>query len=261
MPAEAKERGEFIVEKNEVLLFSEVIYQINACETPRDLERSFFSAINLYIPFSFASYIQIDEEADTGRQIHSVRFCRPASFSTVERKWLALQDKVNTMWLSNSTESVVVRCSELFAGNSRLNTPSYQEVFQKYNIFDDLQMNVVCNGRTIGRLSLYRTHSDGAFFDADTDKLRLLSKHINQAFSRCYASRAGGGEADPKVLAENYGLTRREGEILGCIVRGMDNAAICAALSISKNTLYKHNNSIFQKCGVKSRWELLRLRS
>jgi DNA-binding CsgD family transcriptional regulator len=60
-------------------------------------------------------------------------------------------------------------------------------------------------------------------------------------------------------MVSDYGLTRREEEVLRCILSGMDNGAICEKLSISRNTLYKHNNSIFQKCGVASRWELLQL--
>lgn len=248
------------MEKNDVLLLSEVIYQIHACETMRDLERNFFYYMNLYIPFSYASYIEISEDA--GKQQHSVRFCRPQSFAPAERKWVALlmQDRVNTTWLSSGAESTVVRCSELFAGNRRLDTTSYQEIFQNYDIFDDLQMNLVHEGRTVGRLSFYRTRADGAFSDQDTSDLRILAKHINLAFFRCaarqFAPRDGVRTGD---LAEQYGLTRREEEILGCIAKGMDNGEICAALSISKNTLYKHNNSIFQKCGVSSRWELLKL--
>lgn len=249
------------MEKNDVLLLSEVIYQIHACETMGDLERNFFYYMNLYIPFSYASYIAISQDGQTGKQQHTVRFCRPQAFAAAERKWLALlsQDRVNTTWLSSGAESMVVRCSELFAGNRRLDTPSYQEVFQPYGIFDDLQMNLAHDGRAIGRLSFYRTQADGAFSDQDTAALRILSKHINLAFRRCAARQfLQGGEGRTEALAEQFGLTRREGEILGCIARGMDNAAISAALNISKNTLYKHNNSIFQKFGVSSRWELLK---
>lgn len=245
--------------KNDLLLLSEVLYQLHACRSLADLERNFFYYLNLFIPFRCASYIEIGQDPRSGRQSHQVRFCHPANFAAAERKWIALQDKVNTIWLSNAAESIVVRCSELFTGDRRLATTSYQEVFQSYGIFDDLQMNLVHDGRTTGRLSFYRTQADGAFSDQDCDSLRLLSKHINLVFSRCL--QAGfAPEADLSALAQAHGLTRREEEVLGCIFQGMDNAEICNALKISKNTLYKHNNSIFQKCGVRSRWDLLKLR-
>lgn len=248
------------MEKNEVLLLSEVIYQIHACDTMHDLERNFFHYLNLYIPFSYASYIEVREDPHSGKQQHSVRFCSPASFASAERSWLALLDKANTVWLSSGAESVVVRCSELFNGNRRLETPSYQQVFLKYNIFDDIQMNLVHNGRTVGRMSLYRTQADGGFSDQDTDNLRVLSKHINLAFHRCSAPRFAGNNIEHlSALAAQYGLTRREEEILEMLLQGMDNTNISDTLKISKNTLYKHNNSIFQKCGVGSRWELLKL--
>ena len=171
------------MERNDILLLTEVIYQFHACQTMADLERNFFHYLNLVIPFRYASYIEISDQ--TGKQTHQVRFCTPASFAAAERKWLTLQNKVNTIWLSCAAESTVVRCSELFAGNRRLDTPSYQEVFRPYGIFDDLQMNIVHDGRTTGRFSLYRTQADGAFSDRDCDDLRLLSKHINLVFYRC----------------------------------------------------------------------------
>lgn len=249
------------MDKNDLLLLNEVIYQFHACQTMADLGEKFFYYLNLVIPFRFASYIEIDQPAQTSGHTHHIRFCHPPSFAAAERKWLALQDKVNTIWLSSAAESVVVRCSELFAGNRRLDTTSYQQVFQTYGIFDDLQMNIVRDGHTTGRFSLYRTQTEGAFSDQDCDTLRLLSKHINLVFYRCAQGQfAPQGEEGLAALAQAHGLTRREEEILGCIFQGMDNAAICDTLSISKNTLYKHNNSIFQKCGVKSRWELLKIR-
>ena len=244
------------MDKNEFLLLSEVLYQLHACQTMASLERNFFHWLNLFIPFRYASYIEISPQTQT----HQVRFCHPQSFTTAERKWIALQDKDDTIWLSNAAESVVVRCSELFTGDRRLSTPSYQEVYQSYGIFDDLQINLVHNAQTTGLITFYRTRDDGPFSDRDCDALRLLSKHINLVFYRCVQGQfAPQGEESLSALAQTRGLTRREEEILGCVFQGMDNAAICDALRISKNTLYKHNNSIFQKCGVRSRWELLKL--
>lgn len=118
------------MDKNEFLLLSEVLYQLHACQTMASLERNFFHCLSLFIPFRYASYIEI--------------------------------------------------CPQ--------------------------------------------------------------------------------GEQRLRSLVQTRGLTRREEEILRCFFQGMDNAEICRALRISKNTLYKHNNIIFQKCGVKSRWELLKLR-
>ena len=48
-------------------------------------------------------------------------------------------------------------------------------------------------------------------------------------------------------------LTSRELEVLGLIVKGMNNADIAAALSISKGTVKIHVNNILSKMGVSDR--------
>lgn len=246
--------------KNELFLLSEVIYQLHACESWGELERVFFDRISLYIPFRFASYIQIQEDPGTGKRSHTLRFCCPDSFAAVERQWIDRMKEAGTAWLSSGSESVVVRSSELFAGDSRLRLPVYRDLFRPQGIFDDMQMNLVREGKTVGRIAFFRIQEDGPFTDEDVVKLRLLSKHINLVFGRCEEHlHTGPTREDIAVLAERFGLTRRETEIVACIFRGMDNGEISDELKISKNTLYKHNNNIFQKCGIKSRWELLRL--
>lgn len=249
------------MEKNSLLLLSEVIFQINSSQTMRELERNLFYCVNLLVPFRYASYVQVQADPQTGELDYRLRFCKPQSFAQVEKGWLDRLDQLSTRWLSSSSELLVIRDSELFHGNYRTAIPCYQfPGYQRLQILDAIQLNVVDGGRTVGRLAFYRAQDDEIFTDQDCFQLRLLSKHISLAFSRCARQPAGASAgANLPEIAEQYGLTRREGEVLGCILAGQDNAAICAALSISKNTLYKHNNSIFQKCGVKSRWELLKL--
>ena len=242
-------------QKNDFIRLSESIYHIRACATLRELERTLIPQVAQLIPLYAASYIQVG----AGERM-TLLFCQPASFAAAERRWMKLdKTKTYTDWLSRSREITVVRDSELF-GMDRLNNPCYREVYQDYQIYDAIQMNVVHAGCTVGRLTLFRSREQGEFTDRDSFFFQLLSKHINVAVCRCLGFAGEEERADPPHLAVEYGLTRREAEVLGCIFQDMGNAEICQALSISKNTLYKHNHSIFQKCGVKSRWELLKLR-
>lgn len=88
------------MDKNEFLLLSEVLYQFHACQTMASLERNFFHCLSLFIPFRYASYIEICPQGE--KQTHQVRFCHPQSFTAAERKWIALQDKDDTIWLSTA---------------------------------------------------------------------------------------------------------------------------------------------------------------
>lgn len=56
---------------------------------------------------------------------------------------------------------------------------------------------------------------------------------------------------------ENYGLTKREREIVCLIQAGKSNGDIASELFISETTVKKHVSNIFEKTGVKKREELI----
>ena len=56
---------------------------------------------------------------------------------------------------------------------------------------------------------------------------------------------------------ELLGLTQRESEVLGWVIRGKDNQAIAQQLSIHASTVRKHLESIYRKLNVQSRTEAI----
>jgi|SRR5947209_11786374 len=54
-------------------------------------------------------------------------------------------------------------------------------------------------------------------------------------------------------------LTRREREVLGCMVEGLTRASIAARLNLSPNTVRTHARNIFAKLGVHSTPEAVAL--
>jgi len=63
----------------------------------------------------------------------------------------------------------------------------------------------------------------------------------------------------PDRLAASYGISGREMDIIRLIIAGRSNREIEAALFISFSTVKNHIYNIFQKTGVKSRTQLIRL--
>lgn len=251
------------MDTNDFLRAMEFVYQINVCNTVPELGQVFYYQLGLLIPFQYASYIAITEDPNTHELHHAVSFCKPKKFQKVEEAWLTMLDKAYTKWLSSTRETVIVRDSDLLAENRRFSEFSYQDLFNGCNVYDTMQMSIVYKGTILGRLALYRTKEAGTFSEQDAALLQLLSRHINLAFFRCQGQGHPDSAADRKnlrKLVERCHLTRREEEIVDYMFQGMDNVDISERLNISINTLYKHNNSIFQKCGVKSRWELLTMR-
>ena len=70
------------------------------------------------------------------------------------------------------------------------------------------------------------------------------------------------GPAKPEEVAwlnvAAYGLSPREEEVVGLVVRGFSNRQISNALTISEHTVRRHLANIFEKVGVRSRKNLLR---
>lgn len=78
--------------------------------------------------------------------------------------------------------------------------------------------------------------------------------------ARLHAVLDGTAERVPvDVLFEQYNLSPREQEVVPLILQGYSNQQIGDTLSISLSTVKKHITSIFLKCDVKSRFELIAL--
>jgi pimeloyl-ACP methyl ester carboxylesterase/DNA-binding CsgD family transcriptional regulator len=63
----------------------------------------------------------------------------------------------------------------------------------------------------------------------------------------------GCGEPRDAATTDFFDLTSREREVLDLIARGLDNAQIAEALSVSAKTVRNHINSIFGKLGTPNR--------
>ena len=251
------------MEKNDFLLYNEVIYRIHACQTMEELKPALLGQIKLLIPYTYASLIPITKDPESQEMVHGEPFCKPSQFAEAERAWIAEIDRSYTLWLSHAAESIVIRDSEILEGEERYTRRSYQTIYNDYNVYDCVQMNIAHGGQVMARLALYRTKSDDVFTDQEVFYLRALANHINLAYWTCLQKMA---EKKPQgrtleQLAADYGLTRREEEVLGLIFQDRNNDELLEKLSISKNTLLKHLQNLYRKCGVSSRWDLLKLRS
>jgi DNA-binding CsgD family transcriptional regulator len=65
--------------------------------------------------------------------------------------------------------------------------------------------------------------------------------------------------ADLATLYEKYGVSTRQREIVELILLGKSNRAIAEALFIAPHTVKNHIYNLYQKLGVKSRFELVNL--
>ena len=64
---------------------------------------------------------------------------------------------------------------------------------------------------------------------------------------------------DSIPVTDSWGLSERELEVADAVARGLSNKEIAAALHISPNTVKTHLRAVFDKAGVRSRFELMSL--
>ena len=103
-----------------------------------------------------------------------------------------------------------------------------------------------------------RTEEQGDFSERDRFVLEALEPHITARLSRLMNT---GGIAVIQVddLNREFGVTKREAEVMTCIAYGMAVPEIAAKLIISERTVEKHLENIYRKVGVNNRMSLMKL--
>jgi DNA-binding CsgD family transcriptional regulator len=87
----------------------------------------------------------------------------------------------------------------------------------------------------------------------------VLPERTIVAITTGYGMRHGSLQSRCQKLSRLFSLTRRENEVLVCLVKGRDTSYIQQSLNISAGTVSTHRQRIYQKTGVHSRQELLDL--
>ena len=248
------------MEKNDFLLYNEIIYHIHTCKDMDDLKRSILAQVKFIVPYTYASLMRVDIDPDTRAIRHRDPFCLPDSFTPLEEAWIDRDYQDESLWVSHAPESIVVRSSDI-SGEGRLESTIFRELYQQYNIYDTMSMNLAYDHQVMALLTLYRTRADGVFTDEEAFYLRAMAGHMNYAYFTMAQREAQ--QAEPvrtlEELVAAYDLTRRETEVLGLVRQGQNNEEILAQLMVSRHTLLKHLQNLYRKCGVSSRWDLLRL--
>ncbi len=111
------------------------------------------------------------------------------------------------------------------------------------------------------RVAAAAAATDGWVFPAESlaEAERWFRGHgYPAAAAACHALRGDVGDGVPASWA-GFGVTRREADVLRCVVEGCSNQQIADRLFLSVRTVEKHVESLLRKTGTRSRTQLARL--
>jgi DNA-binding CsgD family transcriptional regulator len=250
------------MDKNNFLIINDLIYEMYNWHSLTDIRENFFQRLKIIIPFSYAS-ILLKENSDPEDVTLCSPICYPDYFTEAEQAYLDSDVEADYMlWNLYARESKLLRASDILNDEKRLSSPLYVNCYQKFGVYDDMQFTIVCGGKLLGLLTLYRTRVDGTFTTDDMFFMRALGMHLNAVMYRMLAENTHSLRPDQARLSrlqQQYGLTDREAEILAHLSCFETNTEIADALGIRENTLQKHLQNLFRKLEVSSKWEILKL--
>ena len=249
------------MEKNQFLLYNDVIASLYSCESAKALQTRFLPRVKHLVPYSYASIFLWDPKLGNGfgKQIPLTEpYCVPEYFTEAEQTWIRYREEDDMLWLKDGAESMLVRESDFFDDETRLSSNLYKHCYRKYDVFDTMEYAILDNGQPLGFLTVFRTSKDPHFDDDEMFLIQSLGRHLRTVFRQIvFPEQYKESELllYKDSLVKHYGLTPREMEILDMVLHFKDNRQIAEMLGIRDNTLQKHYYNIFRKLGVSSRWD------
>jgi DNA-binding CsgD family transcriptional regulator len=168
----------------------------------------------------------------------------------------APMDYVN--WVFMSPESLVYRESDLLNDEVRKQSPFYINYLKVYDLVYISGIVLAGRGRFHGAISLYKCERHGDFSDRDVYILKQLLPHLHARFEADADKIRKNEKSLSYMLKNQYKLTNREIEIMGCIYMGQSNAHIAEHVGIAFNTAKKHVYNIYSKLEVQNRTQLIK---
>lgn len=244
----------------EIMIISDLISKIYRVDDFDEMRLQTLKEINDIIPYDSASFYLASKTDD---HILTKPIGVGIEPSELQRYIDEFEDKDYTRWIFLSGNNIVYRESDLFPDSVREKQEYYKNIYINGHMYYSLQASISTNGMFQGVISLYRDRDKEEFSDGELFMVEILLKHFGNRInmelekieqkeinSKAYSSRY--------EFMEKFSLTKREIEILGLLMAGLETVAISENLGISENTLKKHATSIYKKLGISSRWELIK---
>ena len=200
-----------------------------------------------------------------GGQGEKVEFFEYRSADMPEEHLAAYRDKYIyydfILWYSAEAERREFRQSDIIAEPFFSNSKFMREWLEPVGAHFGAGLNIAQDGIAYGNVAIYRSFDEGDFTDLDMAVLGVVNEHLCTCFANLFPKGLQSGElsAEGSELATRDHLTPREAELTAKVSLGVARRDLAGELFISENTVKRHLNSVYAKCGVRSYEELARL--
>lgn len=249
------------MEKNDLILINDIIYRLyDRTMGEEQKEKALLPDLRRMLRCPYASILHAAGEKN-GVPVFADPVCDPDSFLPAEEAYLTAAPSDHMLWSAEAGHTRTFRESAMLNADKRRQTRIYSACYEPFGVYDTLQANLFDKERFLGTLSLYHTRKEGEFTDEDVFLVQLLAPHL----ARLLMEREGEGGRLSLVrervhtVATEYGLTKREEQVLLSLLSGNPDETIAKDLAISPGTLRKHVQHIYRKLGIRARRELLPL--
>ncbi len=248
-----KPRGAHAVKQlntSDWIVLNNIIYKIYTTEDFRAMRSGLLEELKMVLDFDSADFFL----ADRGKP----GLVDPITYNC-DGVYPQMYDELDySRGIMYSGKSLVYRETDIISDDKRVQTEYYKRVYGPNNWHFALQVILAREKEFLGVITFYRTIGKDNFHYDDIFLMDMLKDHI--AF-RLYQERrrASSGKMTVAQAAAKFELTKREETILGLLMKGMDNAAVCETLVISVNTLKKHVLNIYRKLGIRNRIQMYKM--
>ncbi len=248
---------------NQWSFINKIALQIHMIDDITEMRRTFLDVLGKLVAFDAASsYVQINGDP----------YADPLGVGLTEENLVdyiqnfAQDDPFKPLLGIFMENRSAIRSRDYVVNESIDETDYYHTMWEPHGFYYSLFVPLASNHQWLGSITLFRCKDKGEFSDDEVFLINTLKEHMEARLWREEYFRQHGGKAvhakassgELGNIAESYGLTRRECEIIELWTHGLTDVEICEQISISKNTLKKHISNIFGKLEISSRVELLK---
>ena len=238
----------------------QMITRLNYCGTYPETCNTFLQQIRALVPYSIGVIFQ------AGRENGRVVLTNPISTEHINDKSdhdFFIEGKY-PHWdeFLLSPYSTVFRQSDIIQPEKWEKTRVYRDVWQPKGMYWGVFISLVHKDVPLAILGIQRAKDSGDFSARDIYIMNSLKDPLERKFfSLLEDFRLIGNAGADRMLktAANFGLTKRETEIVSLVCAGKGGDEMCQSLYITHATLSKHLSNIYAKTKVKNRTQLYAL--